>query len=278
MILDSAAGISDHINAPSVIVYRDEDLLAKATAARLITRLTDIQAARSSASLVLTGGGIGIATLTELNRSPARDAVNWQRLDLWWGDERFLPSGDPDRNETQARTALLDTVDLDPTRVHAMPTADGPDGPDPQAAAAWYAAKLRAAAELGEGALQPIGLSEGALHLVPSFDVLLLGMGPDGHVASLFPGTPALNDSRPVVAVQNAPKPPLTRLSLTLSVIQAAREVWILVAGKEKARAVLLALSGTAVTQIPAVSAAGREHTRWLLDRPAASQLPGTPP
>ncbi|KWX10210.1 6-phosphogluconolactonase, partial [Carbonactinospora thermoautotrophica] len=99
------------MTTPTVLVHRDADLLAQAIAARLVTRLVDVQTARGSASLVLTGGGIGIKTLAALAASPARDAVDWRRLDIWWGDERFLPSGHPDRNETQARQALLDEVD-----------------------------------------------------------------------------------------------------------------------------------------------------------------------
>jgi 6-phosphogluconolactonase len=252
------------VSAPSVLVHRDPELLARAVAARLVTRLVDAQAARGGASVVLTGGGIGTATLAELAGSRARDAVDWDRLDLWWGDERFLPAGHPDRNETQARAALLDKVDVPPERVHPMPAADGPDGNDPEAAAERYAAELRAAARPEDHGP------------VPSFDVLLLGVGPDGHVASLFPGMPALYDDRPVVAVRGAPKPPPTRVSLTLPSIQAAREVWVLAAGAEKAPAVRLGLSGSGAVQVPAAGAVGRQRTLWLLDRAAAAQLPGS--
>ncbi|MFD0891655.1 6-phosphogluconolactonase, partial [Streptosporangium algeriense] len=110
----------------------------------------------------------------------------------------------------------------------------------------------------------------------PSFDVLLLGMGPDGHVASLFPGLPALYETRPVVAVHGSPKPPPTRISLTLPVIQAAREVWVVAAGAEKASAVRLALSDTGPVQIPAAGARGRQRTLFLLDRAAATKIPAS--
>src|SRR5690606_8345376 len=93
---------------PIVVVHRDATVLADAVAARLITRLVDVQAARDSASVVLTGGGVGVATLAAIAESPARAAVDWSRLDVWWGDERYLPPGHADRNETQAREALLD--------------------------------------------------------------------------------------------------------------------------------------------------------------------------
>src|SRR5437588_10734580 len=99
---------------PLVVTHRDATVLAQAVAARLVTALVDAQAASGSASVVLTGGGIGIATLRELADSPARDAVDWDALDVWWGDERFLPGGHPDRNDTQARAALPAPVPLEP--------------------------------------------------------------------------------------------------------------------------------------------------------------------
>ena len=110
---------------------------------------------------------------------------------------------------------------------------------------------------------------------MPSFDVLMLGIGPEGHVASLFPGRPELGDTRPVVAVRDSPKPPPTRLSLTLPSIQAAREVWILAAGEEKADAVALALTGDGPEgPVPAAGARGRQRTLFLLDSAAAAKVP----
>jgi 6-phosphogluconolactonase len=111
---------------------------------------------------------------------------------------------------------------------------------------------------------------------VPSFDVLLLGVGPDGHVASLFPESPALYDERMVIPVRGAPKPPPSRLSLSLSAINSAREVWLIAAGEEKSGPVRMALGGAGSTQVPAAGVAGRARTRWLLDRAAASRLPAS--
>lgn len=247
---------------PLVVVHHDATLLARAVAARLVTALVDAQAARGTASVVLTGGGIGVATLRELAASPARDAVDWDALDIWWGDERFLPNGHPERNDTQAREALLDAVPVDHTRVHAMGASDGPDGDDVDAAAERYAAALAAAA-------RPEDHGQ-----VPTFDVLLLGVGPDGHVASLFPEAPALYDDRTVIPVRGAPKPPPTRLSLSMPAINAAREVWLVTAGEEKSAAVRLALSGAGATAVPAAGIHGRARTLWLLDRAAGSRLP----
>jgi 6-phosphogluconolactonase len=250
------------MSAPEVVVHGSADLLAKAVAARLLTRLVDAQAARGSASVVLTGGTIGIQVLREVRDSPARDAVDWQRVDVWWGDERWLPSGDGERNDKQARDALLDSVALAPDRVHPFPAADGPGRNDPEAAAERYAKELAAAA-------RPEDHGD-----VPRFDVLLLGMGPEGHIASIFPESPAAYDERTVVAVRGCPKPPPTRLSMTFRTIQSATEVWPVVAGQDKAAAVALALGGAGWVQVPAAAASGRSRTLWLLDRTAAGRLP----
>jgi 6-phosphogluconolactonase len=250
------------MSTPEVLVHHDAGQLARAVAARLATKLVDAQASGGIGSLVLTGGGIGTAVLAQLAAAPAVGAVDWRRLDFWWGDERFLPSGDPERNEVQAGQALFRHIDTDPARVHRMPPSDGPDGPSPEAAAERYAAELAKSARPEDHGP------------VPAFDVLLLGIGPEGHVASLFPGMPALYDERAVVAVRGAPKPPPTRLSLTLPSIQQAREVWILAAGPEKASAVRLALSGAGPVQVPAAGARGQQRTLFLLDRDAASHLP----
>jgi 6-phosphogluconolactonase len=250
------------VSTPSVLVHRDPDELAAAVAARLLTRLVDVQSARGEASLVLTGGSIARRTLEALRDSPARGAVDWRRLDLWWGDERFLPSGDAERNETLAHEALLDAVPVDPERVHAMPASDGPDGDDPEAAAARYATELARASRPEDHAD------------APTFDVCLLGVGPDGHIASLFPGMPALYDDRTVVAVRGAANPPPTPNSVKRAVFPGSREVWAVVAGEDKAKAVTMALSGAGPNQLPAAAASGRERTLWLLDRGAAGTLP----
>ena len=251
------------MSVPEVLVHRDAGLLAQAVAARLVTRVVDAQAARGSASVVLTGGGVGIAVLAALAASPARDAVDWRALDLWYGDERFLPDGDPERNHTQARAALLDLVPVDPRRVHPMPASDGPDGDDPEAAAERYAGALAAAAQPGD---------HGGM---PRLDVLMLGVGPDGHVASLFPEQPAVYEAtRTVVGVRGAPKPPPVRVSLTFPAIRTAAEVWLVAAGEPKAKALHLALSGAGAVQIPAAGARGVQRTLVLLDEAAASALP----
>jgi len=247
------------VSTPEVFVHATGDLLASAAAARAVTGLADAIAARGHAHLVLTGGGIGTKVMAAIAASPARDAVDWRLVDLWWGDERFEVTGDPERNETGARSALLDHLGLDPSRVHVIPGPDGPDGDDPDAAAARYAAELAAAAD-------------GAL--VPAFDVLMLGIGPEGHVASIFPDSPAAHAGGTVVAVRDSPKPPPTRISLTFGALQAAREVWVLASGAEKAEAVARAVSGVSQVELPAAGARGTKRTLFLVDAAAAAKLP----
>ncbi|ONI74848.1 6-phosphogluconolactonase [Actinosynnema sp. ALI-1.44] len=252
------------MTAPQVVVLADSDLLAKAAAARLVTAIIDAQAATGSASVVLTGGRTGTAVLAQVLAVPAENAVDWSRVDFYWGDERFLPAGHPDRNETQAREAFLNHLPIDPARVHVMEPSDGKFGDDPDAAAEAYAQLLATKARDGEA--------------VPAFDVCLLGVGEEGHTASIFPDSPAVHEAdRTVAAVRDCPKPPPTRVSLTLPAIRRSREVWLLTGGEGKADAVGQALGGAAETDIPAGGARGQVRTLWLLDAAAATQVPGAP-
>jgi 6-phosphogluconolactonase len=251
------------VTRPDVMVHATAEVLAAAAAARLITRIVDVQNASGSASLVLTGGRIGIAVLREVANTPAATAVDWRRLDIYWGDERFLPSGHPERNETQAREALLGHVDVDPARVFPMGGSDGPWGNDPDAAAHAYEELL-----LNQRRPENRGMA-------PSFDVCLLGLGEEGHVASVFPGSPAVYETeRAVIAVRGSPKPPPLRITLTLPAIRCAAEVWLIVSGVEKAAAAAMALGGAGEVSVPAAGATGRRRTLWLLDRAAAAKLP----
>lgn len=243
-----------------IVRHPDADALADAVAARFITAIVDAQSAGAAAHACLTGGRIGTAVLERI--AAGRESVDWTALDLWWGDERYLDPGDPDRNDTAADAVLLDAVRPDPARVHRIPGPSQTDG-DVDRAARDYAAALARASRPEDHAD------------VPAFDVLLLSIGPDGHVASLFPELPALHEERPVVAVRGAPKPPPTRVTLTHPALNAARQVWVLASGEEKATAVRLALAaGAGGLQVPAAGVRGRERTLWLIDDAAASLLP----
>ncbi|CAN5150088.1 6-phosphogluconolactonase [soil metagenome] len=244
-----------------VVIHPDASTLVAATAARLLTRLLDAQSTHSPVHLVLTGGTVGIATLAAVASNPVRDAIDWADVHVWWGDERFLPSGDPERNETLAHDALLDALggSLPLANVHPMPAPGStPAISTPEESAAAYAGELARFAPAGSR--------------VPPFDVLMLGMGPDGHVASLFPGHDALTVTGvSTVGVHGSPKPPPERVSLTFDAINAAREVWLIVSGAEKAAQVASALAGDPVDHTPAAGAQGRELTLWLLDAGAAA-------
>ncbi|MEI4280554.1 6-phosphogluconolactonase [Klenkia terrae] len=243
------------MSSPEVVVRPDADDLAATVARELVARLAAAQAEHGTASVVLTGGGIGTAVLRAV--AAAGSAVDWNAVDVWWGDERWVAADDDDRNEKGAREALLDVVGVPADRVHAIPASDAGFA-EPEDAAAAYAAELT---RVGGGAL-------------PRIDVLLLGVGPEGHVASIFPDSPAVGDDRAVVAVRDCPKPPPTRVSLGFATITAADEVWLLVSGEGKAEAVARALSGGETpASLPAAGAVGRRDTRWMLDQDAASQL-----
>jgi len=180
--------------------------------------------------------------------------VDWSRVVVWWGDERFVAAGSDGRNARQARAGFLDVLPFDPAKVHEIPSTD--HAASVEEAATAYSAQMR---EHGAGSLE----------------VLMLGMGPDGHVASLFPGHPQLDvDDRVAVGVTDSPKPPPERVSLTFAALNRSRSVWFLVSGEEKAGAVARALDpATDVHEIPAAGVTGELETIWFLDRASASQL-----
>jgi 6-phosphogluconolactonase len=176
---------------------------------------------------------------------------------VWWGDERFVAAGSPERNEGQAQEALLGSLPLPEENIHRMGAAG--EFPTAEDAAVAYSREI-------------------AAHGVPRWDVVLCGMGPDAHVASLFPGHPvftsAVSGGQPqhdALAVHDSPKPPPTRVTLSLAAINRAREVWIVAAGAEKAQAVADALRGE--ESLPAASIHGTERTLWLLDTAAATRI-----
>jgi len=242
---------------PIVEVFADGDALVEAAGGRLVDTIHSAVAARGRALIVLTGGGNGIGLLRHLRRQQ----VDWSDVHLFWGDERYVPEDDDERNDKQAREALLDHIDIPSSHVHAMPASDGEFGADLSAAALAYEQLLAANAEPG----QP----------VPNFDVHLLGMGPEGHINSLFPDTPAVRETvRMVLPVEDSPKPPPQRITLTLPAIRRSREVWLMVSGAGKADAAAAAIGGASPASVPAAGATGLETTLWLLDREAASKLP----
>jgi 6-phosphogluconolactonase len=238
------------MNGPEILLHTGPDEVAEALAARLMARLTEIQRDFRTPYVALTGGRIATRAYERLGAEGPNSAVDWNRVELWWGDERFVPADHPDRNAKQALDLLAEPLSLDPDRIHQMPASDG--GLDLDKAAEAYAR------ELGEVV----------------FDICLLGMGPDGHVASIFPEHPSSYAEGDVIPVRASPKPPPERISVTLPVINRSREVWFIVSGADKAAAAKMALLGAGPVQVPAAGVAGAERTLWLIDREAASELP----
>jgi 6-phosphogluconolactonase len=255
---------------PEIIVESSADQLAENTAARLIALLVTALDERPVAHIVLTGGSILEQFMRAVRDLPARDSVDWARVHVWWGDERYVPAESDERNDKAAFAALLGSLALDPALVHRMPASDA-GFPDVDAAARAYGAALAGAVlpDVAGAVLPDVGED------IPRFDVALLGIGPDGHIASLFPEHPGVyEDKASVIGVRNSPKPPPMRLSLTFRAFDTANEVWFIASGESKAQAVAMALSGAKREQVPAAGPAGRLRTLWLIDRLAATQLP----
>lgn len=239
--------------SPEILVYADADAVAEALAERLTAALAAVQESGRTPQLCLTGGRIANRAYERLARDGG-SGVTWSDVDLWWGDERFVPADDADRNAKQVLDVLRAPLGLSDARVHEMPASDG--GVDLDAAAAAYAAELGAV----------------------SFDVCLLGMGPDGHVASLFPDHPSSSAAGDVIAVRESPKPPPDRVSLTIPVINRSREVWFLVSGDDKADAAAKALLTSGPVPVPAAQVEATGRTVWLMDVAATSELPDSVP
>jgi 6-phosphogluconolactonase len=244
---------------PELVVAADADQLAAEVAQRLVSTLAQAQQ-HGRAVLALTAGSIMEKVWAALAETGGT-GLDWSKLDVYWADERFVPAGTEDRNDLPADRLLFGKAPFSAARQFPMPASDGPQ-PDLDLAAAAYSDQLR----LGVRPTDP--------GPVPSFDVVLLGLGPDGHCASLFPNHPGVyDDSAPVIAVRNSPKPPPNRLSFTFSTLDAANEIWFVAAGSGKADAVAKAHSGAPREQVPSAGPKGRQRTVWLIDQAAAAQL-----
>jgi 6-phosphogluconolactonase len=234
---------------PDVRVFPDAQALSAAAAAWVADELADGVRARGRASFVLSGGSTP-RTLYELLAARFKDRIPWTSVHVFWSDERYVPHDDPLSNYRMAKKALLDQAGIPAAQIYPMPT----DSPEPQAAARDYETVV---AHYFAGT-------------PPVFDVMLLGIGADGHMASVFPGSSAITSARVVVAV-TAPAEPPSRLTLTLPVIASARRIGVLVAGTVKAAALAAALGGEH-SELPAAVLARTASTAvWWVDRDAWS-------
>lgn len=261
-----------HSQMPDIVVLPDPAGIAEEAARRFVALAAQAVQARGRFTVALAGGSTPAALYGLLSRPPYREQVPWERTLIFFGDERCVPPDHPWSNYHMARKTLLDHVPVPPEHIYRM-AGELPPG----AAAAGYAALLRQAFHL-RGAARP------------QFDLILLGMGEDGHTASLFPDMPALQERRRLVVATQVPEhvqPPVARITLTLPVLNAACHVMFLVTGAgkaEKARAVLepMSLESASESRLHAESrglgrqafpAARVQPTHgtltWLLDRAA---------
>jgi 6-phosphogluconolactonase len=246
-------------NERRVLVHPDKESLGASVAARFITKIIDVLEEQNYASVVVSGGSVSTVVLAAINASPARDSVDWSKVSFWWADERWVESGHADRNDRQAEIDLLGHIGVEPQNVHRFGAVG--DFPDVEAAAVAYRAELLEHAQGDDEA--------------PRFDITLLGVGPDGHVASLFPDAPLVRMSGPtVLTVDDSPKPPPVRLTLSLPVINNSQRVWMILAGAEKASSLGLALAGAGADQVPVAGVKGRKRTVFFVDSDAAAEVP----
>ena len=234
----------------SVLVnrFKDGQSVARNAAEAFFVKMDEVLANKSEANVAITGGTVGIATLAEIALNERAASFDFNRINFWWGDERFVASDSADRNSVQAHNALFSKIQIDPSKLHQFPSAD--NGLTLDEAAAQFAAYVE--------------------DVRPHFDLVFLGMGPDGHINSLFPGKPTPAPGVQIIAEHDSPKPPPQRLSFTYEVMNAADEIWFTVAGADKADAVNVAF-GDDPTSLPVGRVHGRIKTVWFVDQTAGA-------
>lgn len=230
--------------------YPTADATAVAAADAAIERILEVQGSRERVDIAITGGTVGIKTLACWAAHSKRDEIDYSRLHFWWGDERFVASDSPDRNFVQAWDALLQFLPIDNANLHQFPAADS--GLSLAQAADIFAAHWREQA--------------------PNIEFGFMGMGPDGHIASLFPGKPVPAAGDSIALESDSPKPPAQRLTLTYEAINGFQEIWFTVAGADKAHAVEVAFSETP-ERLPVGRVQARERNVWFIDDAAAAAL-----
>lgn len=242
------------------VEYPDHDSLAQAAAEGSVQLLAQALEEYDRAHFCITGGRIGTTTLALIRQAPGADSLDWSKIDVWFSDERYVPADSPDRNDLAAMDALFSHAPASAATVHRMPSSDQGYA-DVEAAAAAYAQELL---DAGHGS-------------VPVWDVLLLGLGEDAHVASLFPHLPGITSDAVTLAVHDSPKPPPTRISFGIGTINTARKAWILASGSAKADAVRKVLDPASTpSDAPASAVRGTEQTLLMVDTDAAADVSGS--
>ena len=242
----------------SVVVEPTPAALAARVADRFLTRLAARTRNGRLAHVCLTGGSMGGAVLAATEADERAADIDWSLVHFWWGDERFVERDSADRNSLQSRSALLDHIPVPPENIHEV--AAPSDGLTLDEAAEAYSAELARYGTKGEA--------------WPSFAVCFLGVGPDGHIASLFPDRAEVTvTDAAVLPVRDSPKPPPERITLTRPVLNASKRVWLVLTGADKASALGLALAGASYAGVPAAGAKGRRRTVFFVDEAAAAEV-----
>ena len=226
--------------------FKEAHELAHAAAEEFVTKLGQLLDELPEVHVQVTGGTIGIATLAAIAEREDAHLLDWSRVHVWWGDERFVPAESDDRNAVQAWKALFSKIPT--TNQHQFPASD--QGLTLDEAASFFAAEVAA--------------------IKPTFSIAFVGMGPDGHICSLFPGKPEIPEGTQVIAEHDSPKPPPQRLSFSYEAMNAVEEIWFVVAGADKQDAVSVAF-GDDPKSLPVGRVHGTKKTVWFVDQTAGN-------
>ena len=227
--------------------------VAQLAAREIIETLEQVLVSKPVVNVALTGGTVGILTLAVLAEQPDLSRLDLSRVHFWCGDERYVESTSSDRNANQARAAFFDKVAVSEDNIHEFPASEIGD--------------LSTGKKIFEEALvKHFGPG------LPVFDLTILGMGPDGHIASLFPGHEELSVGEVVVAESNSPKPPAERLSLSFDVLNASAKIIFVVSGLDKSAAVT-AVHTDENCQLPAAKIQAKGETIWFIDQAAGQEF-----
>lgn len=234
---------------PQYKVHADAQALIEAAAQHFVVTARAAIARRGEFFVALAGGSTPKGLYQKLAAEPYRDQIDWARVHLFFGDERFVPATHDDSNYKMAREAMIDHVSIPADNVHRVPTEQG----EPATVAAMYADTVKDVLKD-----QP-------------FDLVLLGLGPDGHIASLFPETPALDETDKTVTSLYVEKFDAHRISFTYPTIHAARQVIVFIAGEGKA-AIVSDIRDQRVSGLPVQRLAPHNEYYWFMDKAAAGQ------
>lgn len=239
-----------------IAIYPDIDTLSQQAAQYVVRIASESIAARGRFTIALSGGTTPRKLYSLLGTEPYSSQIDWKLVDIFWGDERCVPPDNPDSNYLMAQEALLSKIPVPALQVHRMPA----DQPDRDAASQEYTIEMQ----------RTFG-SNG----IPAFDLIQLGMGPEGHTASLFPHQPSLHEKQRLVMPVSVPKPPPDRLTFTPPLLNAARNILFLVTGSDKAEALHSVLEGEYhPEEYPAqVVRPPNGEVLWMLDKEVAMNL-----